>query len=94
MSKKSHLSWHDIELFLEEKIDKRTLEEKKNHYLNEFLELKSDCDRYEKKDEMELYMAEVGLYQERLRKNEEILKGLLLIFPNDNELESIIDDID
>ncbi len=94
MSKKSHLSWRDIELFLEEKIDKGTLEKKKDHYLNEFIQLKSDCETYEKKEEMELYMAEVELYQERLKKNEQILKGLLLIFPNDIQLESIINDID
>ena len=39
MLKKSHLSWHDNELYLKEKIGKRELVQKKNHYINELNEI-------------------------------------------------------
>ena len=42
MAKKSHLSWHDIELYLKEKIGKRELVQKKDHYINELNEIKKD----------------------------------------------------
>lgn len=93
MSKKSHLSWHDIELYLEEKIDKRVLREKKDHYIREFVELKEDCDSYLKNEDEQLYEAEWEMYHERLEKNEEILKGLKMIFPEDIELDLLIEDI-
>ena len=46
MAKKSHLSWHDIELYLKEKIGKRELVQKKNHYINELNEIKKDLQEY------------------------------------------------
>lgn len=93
MSKKAHMSWHDIELFLEEKVSKKDLESKKNHYIEELLELKRDCEAYLKEDNDEIYQLEKDIYYERLIKNEQILKSLKLIFPNDKNLTLILEDL-
>ena len=91
MAKKSHLSWHDIELYLKEKIGKRELVQKKNHYINELNEIKKDLLEY-KKDE-NLYKVEYSLYKDRLEKNREVLEGLQMIFPEDTNLALIIKDL-
>ena len=91
MAKKSHLSWHDIELYLKEKIEKRELEQKKNHYINELNEIKKDLLEY--KEDESLYSVEYSLYKDRLEKNREVLEGLKMIFPEDTDLELIIKDL-
>lgn len=91
MSKKSHLSWHDIELYLKEKIEKRELALKKDHYINDLKEIKKDLLEY--KREENLYKVEYSLYKERLEKNREVLEGLQMIFPEDDNLVSIIKDL-
>ncbi len=91
MAKKSHLSWHDIELYLKEKIGKRELAQKKDHYINELNEIKKDLLEY-KKDE-NLYKVEYSLYKDRLEKNREVLEGLQMIFPEDTNLALIIKDL-
>ena len=70
MAKKSHLSWHDIELYLKEKIEKRELIQKKNHYIHELSEIRRDLQEY-KMDE-NVYKVEFLLYKERLEKNREV----------------------
>jgi hypothetical protein len=67
MSKKTHVSWHDIELFLQEKISREELKVKKNHYVDELLELKKDFEIYFGEDK-DIYRLEKGLYCERLKK--------------------------
>ncbi len=91
MSKKIHLSWHDIELYLKEKVEKRELAQKKDHYINELNEVKQDLLEY--KNDTNLYKVEYSLYKERLEKNREVLEGLQLIFPEDKDLALIIKDL-
>ena len=91
MSKKTHLSWHDIELYLKEKTEKRELAQKKDHYINELIEIKNDLLEY--RENRNLYDVEWGLYKERLEKNREVLEGLQMIFPEDDSLIIIIKDL-
>lgn len=92
MAKKSHLSWHDIELYLKEKIEKRELLEKKDHYINELNEIRRDLQEY--KNDENLYKVEFAIYKERLEKNKEVLEGLKLIFPEDMHLMTILKDLE
>ena len=78
MAKKSHLSWHDIELYLKEKIGKRELIQKKDHYINELNEIKKDLLEY-KKDE-NLYKVEYSLYKAEID----------FIFPTKSSLRPLI----
>ncbi len=92
MSKKSHIGWHDIELYLKEKLGKIELSEKKDHLVEEFLEMKNDLTTY--KDEPQLYKVELEIYKERIEKNRDVLEGLKMIFPEDKNLVKILTDLD
>jgi hypothetical protein len=72
MSKKMHLSWHDIEMFLQEKIDKKDLVKKKDHYISEILEIRKDLEIYKGNDD--LYLVEYEMYIERISKNRQIYR--------------------
>ena len=76
---------------MKEKIGKRELVQKKDHYINELNEIKKDLLEY-KKDE-NLYKVEYSLYKDRLEKNREVLEGLQMIFPEDTNLALIIKDL-
>lgn len=91
MSKKSHIGWHDIELYLKEKLGKIELSEKKDHLVEEFLEMKNDLVMY--KNEPQLYKVELEIYKERIEKNREVLEGLKMIFPEDENLGKILTDL-
>lgn len=93
MAKKNHVSWHDINLYLNEKMDKRVLTEKKDHYLRELMDLKNDLNNYKMSKESEIYKVEEQLYKERLLKNKDVLDGLKMIFPDDSNLDGIIKDL-
>lgn len=93
MSKKMRLTWHDIDLYLEEKISKDILELKKEHFIRDLEELKRDYDRYHKLDNKVLADIEWKIYQEKLDKNKTILNALKLIFPNDYNLTELIEDM-
>lgn len=92
MSKKSHIGWHDIELYLKEKLGKIELSEKKDHLVAEILEMKEDL--ISVKGEPQLYKVEFEIYKERIEKNREVLEGLKLIFPEDANLYKILSDLD
>lgn len=91
MSKKSHIGWHDIELYLKEKIAKRELAEKKDHLVNELNEMKNDLLSY--RTDKKIYETELEIYNDRIKKNKEVLEGLNMIFPEDNDLAIIIHDL-
>ena len=91
MSKKMHLSWHDIEMFLQEKIDRKDLVKKKDHYISEILEISKDLEIYKGNDD--LYLVEYEMYIERISKNRQIIEGLKLIFPEDEGLKMISTDL-
>lgn len=91
MSKKMHISWHDIELYLKEKVTKRELSDKKDHFVRELLELKEELSGY--KNDIKVYEVELQLYKERMEKNRELLEGLIRIFPEDTSLNIIINDM-
>lgn len=93
MSKKMKLTWHDIDLYLEEKISKDELAFKKEHFLQELEELKDDYKNYIKCNESNLSKIEWEIYQEKLEKNKNILNALKLIFPDDFSLNELIEDI-
>lgn len=92
MSKKMHISWHDIELYLKEKIVKRELAEKKDHLINELNEMKKDLLLY--KNDKRIYETELELYHDRIKKNKDVLEGLKMIFPEDQTLCLIILDLE
>lgn len=92
MSKKNHLNWHDIEMYLKEKVEKRELMQKKDHYINDLIEAKNDLNEYKK--DVEVYNVELGLYKERLAKNKDVLEALKLIFPEDKQLLLIVEDLE
>ena len=92
MSKKSHVNWHDIELYLQEKISREELGLKKDRYVEELLELKHDCEVYSG-ESRELYQLEKGLYCDRLKKNKKILNSLKLVFPEDKNLLAVLEDL-
>ncbi len=92
MSKKSHIGWHDIELYLKEKLGKIELSGKKDHLVEEILEMKNDLVNY--KNEPQLYKVEFEIYKERIEKNREVLEGLKMIFPEDKDLAKILIDLD
>ncbi len=92
MSKKSHIGWHDIELYLKEKLGKIELSGKKDHLVEEILEMKNDLVNY--KNEPQLHKVEFEIYKERIEKNREVLEGLKMIFPEDKDLAKILTDLD
>lgn len=91
MSKKMHISWHDIELYLKEKVTKRELSDKKDHFIKELLELKQELSNYT--NDAKVYEVELELYKERMEKNRDVLEGLIRIFPEDTSLNVIINDM-
>lgn len=92
MSKKTHIGWHDIDLYLREKMLKRELSEKKDHLINELIEMKNELLDY--RSDPKIYEVELELYNERVVKNKEVLEGLKMIFPEDSNLGIIIKDLD
>ena len=91
MSKKIHIGWHDIELYLKEKVDKEKLSEKKDHLVKELFEMRNELNNY--KEEPQLYEVEKELYKGRLEKNIQVLEGLMLIFPEDKKLKLVMEDL-
>ena len=91
MSKKTHIGWHDIDLYLREKTEKRELSEKKDHLVNELIEMKNELADY--RSDPKIYEIELELYKERVFKNREVLEGLKMIFPEDRNLVIIVKDL-
>ncbi len=89
MSRKGHVTKHDIEMYLCEKISKRQLNSLKDKFKKEIYREKSELDKYREKYEGYIYEDELKIYLERNEKNIEILDALQKIFPEDRELSEL-----
>ncbi|WP_319205325.1 hypothetical protein [uncultured Ilyobacter sp.] len=89
MSSKGHVTKHDIEMYLCEKISKRKLKTLKDKFKKEILLEKEELERYRQTYEEYVYEDELKIYYERNEKNIEILDALQKIFPEDAELSKL-----
>lgn len=89
MSGKGHVTKHDIEKYLCEKISKRKLSLLKDRFKKELILEKSELEKYREDYEDYVYEDEMKIYLERNEKNIEILDALKKIFPEDTELSEL-----
>ncbi|ADO82531.1 hypothetical protein [Ilyobacter polytropus] len=89
MSSKRHVTKHDIEMYMCEKISKRKLKALKDKFKKEILLEKEELEKYRLTYEKYVYEDELKIYNERNEKNIEILDALQKIFPEDIELSQL-----
>ncbi len=92
--RKGHITWHDIELFLEEKLEKKDLIQLKDKYKKY---LKSEWDELEriKLDEDDFVCeCEMGDFLKKATEEEKLLNALKLIFPEDSEIGDLIKELE
>ncbi len=89
MGRKGHITFHDIELYLEGRIKKRKLEGLKDKFKKELKNEKKELERYREDFDQYVYEDEFVMYLERNEKNIIVLDALKKIFLDDKELNEI-----
>jgi uncharacterized protein YqkB len=89
MSVKGHVTKHDIEKYLCDKISRIKLGVLKDKFKKSILLEKLELERYRKEYEKYVYEDELKIYMERNEKNIEVLDALKKIFPEDVELSKL-----
>jgi DNA polymerase III delta prime subunit len=92
--RKGHITWHDIELFLEEKLEKTELMKLKDRYKKHLKNEWEDLERVMTDEEDFVCEYEMEDFLKKAGEEEKILNALRLIFPEDIEIGDMIEELE
>lgn len=92
--RKGHITWHDIELFLEEKLEKRDLMKLKDRYKKYLKHEWEELERAKVDEEDFICEYEMKDFLKKADEEEKILNALKLIFPEDGEIGDMIEELE